>query len=373
MKRILFSTLALAAVLVGCSKSDVVDAPNIDTPISFEAYSGRVPVSKATSINDADDLETEGGFVVYAYNTDATTDAEGSTTYTPNYGSLYFNDVLSYVEDTEGKKTWTYDSGKTYYWPADQNALAFVAYSNNGGEYVTYNTGTESVAPTLTLTVPSAVIDQKDIMVADFTQTKATAENNAVDLTFNHMLSRIYFEMSTDERTIIVSKVSVNGAFFSEGKVSLTTEGGNSVTGTEGKEVTSYDLLPDGTEFTLEKAVEPEETNTEFVCPDGANKDQYYMMIIPGNPSDITIEYTFDGDPTNTEYVATATLDDDFKFVKGKSYKFALTFVAQTIKLNAIVNPWSETNTEDDGEGGSEEVGTTEGIEFTITKKGEGE
>lgn len=65
MKRFLFSVCALAAVVVGCSKSEVLNRPNADMPIEFNPYTGRIPVTRAV----AADIDTLGkyGFQVYAF------------------------------------------------------------------------------------------------------------------------------------------------------------------------------------------------------------------------------------------------------------------------------------------------------------------
>ena len=65
MKRFLFSVCALAAVVVGCSKSEVLNRPNADMPIEFNPYTGRIPVTRAVAAGKG--TLGEAGFQVYAF------------------------------------------------------------------------------------------------------------------------------------------------------------------------------------------------------------------------------------------------------------------------------------------------------------------
>ena len=348
MKKSLFSLMALATIVAGCAKSEVIDAPNIDTPISFEAYSGRTPISKAQSIDGetAEDRQTALseiglGFVVYAYNTVASTAQDGSTTYTPDWSSLYFNETLSYNGGWQFNLKEGNDTPNVYYWPSDGNDLAFVAYSNNGAVYVDPTSST--TAPSLTISVSDEVADQKDIMVAKHVQTR-TKESDAVKLNFSHVLSRIYFELSSD-RSITVESVAVNGNFYSSGSVALDAET-PSVTVSDDSDVESYEFLIN--DFTLTTATGTEATaiidNTTDATAEETN--DYYMMLIPATPSTVVVRYYFEEDREN-KYIATATLNEDldaenkFTFEAGKSYKFALSLKSDAISFEADVDAWA--------------------------------
>lgn len=360
MKRTLFSICALAAVLVGCSKSDVVDAPNIDTPISFDVYSGKVPVSKATSIDgeDADDrqiaLSGAGGFVVYAYNT-----VVSGEDYTPNWGSPYFDETLSYANGS-----WTFnvkagnDKANVHYWPSDGNKLAFVAYSNNGGsDYVTpVEAGGVWSAPSLTVNVPNTVAEQKDVMVAKFVQTKSVNETpEPVSLSFHHVLSRVYFKLTSD-RSMTVTSVKVNGDFYSTGNVDLYNEGSDSTTPAvevETSDVESYEFLTHY--FTLETETGTQTSLIIDNTPADTEEDEthdYYMMLIPSVPTTVEVIYYFEEDEDN-KFIATATLnepgasitDESFKFAAGKSYLFDLVLKSKAISFTATVEGWGTDQT----------------------------
>lgn len=349
MKKVLFSVCALAALLTGCAKSDVVDAPNFETPITFEAYSGKVPVSKATSIDDGADLSGEGGFVVYAFNTTILDNVD----YTPDWTSLYFTETL--VLDGNA---WKYvNSTEKYYWPSDGNALAFVAYSNNGGStYVGPSEDNSFAAPSLTVTVPNAVADQKDVMVASFHKTKS--DGNAVSLTFNHVLSRVHFQLTAD-RAITISSVKVNGAFYSTGTVDLIADTPSVVT--DASDVESYEFLTGDFVLTPDQDENGDDESTTVDIDNTADvDDDHYMMLIPGKPESVVIEYKFNDDNTGSVYLATADLSgESFTFEKGTSYRFDLVLASQEITFNATVNGWGEDT----------EWGNSEALKFVVTKK----
>lgn len=360
MKRTLFSICALVAVLVGCSKSDVVDAPNIDTPISFDVYSGKVPVSKATSIDDETDLSTEGGFKVYAYNT--TTD--DNSTYTPNWGSLYFSDSLF----SNDGNTWTFTSGNTYYWPQDGSNLLFHAFSNNSiesGTTAEYTEGAAGASPSLLIKVANEVANQRDILVADVRNTKSTTtttetgeSDSRVALTFKHVLSRVYFTLNAN-REIKVTSVILNGSFIDSKVLNFENSSYSIEEATGAQEVTSYNLLGAGNSFEYSSSNKDTEKNiypSSVTTPDATNS---YMMIHSGTPQSIEILYEFLNDETNSKYKAEATFDNDFTFKVGYSYKFALVMESQEIKFKATVDSWKETNENNES--------TVDGVEFTIT------
>ena len=336
MKKLIFTCLALAAITSACTKSEVVETPNIDTPITFEAYSGRIPVAKATSIDNKADLDE---FVVYGFTT--TKSGEGnSVTYTPDYSSngQYLNQTVKYYAASgSASDGWKFKSDDVYYWPADGNELAFVAYSKNVDE----NAYSNNTTPSLAVSVANTVADQKDIMVADFEQCGAGTKG-VVQLDFKHILSRIHFSVVAD-RDLTIYSVKIFGSFKSEGTVDLTAQSVKITASTEqSASVESYEFISD----TENGITVDADANGKSIdnTPDSTEED-HYMMIIPAEATKIEIEYMFNDDPSNTKYVATADLGSDFEFAAGKSYLYVLTLTSQKVSFDVNFNEW-DTDTE---------------------------
>ena len=63
MKKYIFTAIVFATAALGCTKSNLVELPQSqETPITFEVYNGKTPISKATSIIGATGLADAGGF-----------------------------------------------------------------------------------------------------------------------------------------------------------------------------------------------------------------------------------------------------------------------------------------------------------------------
>ena len=236
MKRFLFSVCALAAVVVGCSKSEVLNRPNADMPIEFNPYTGRIPVTRAVAAGKV--TLGEDGFQVYAFMHDG---SDKGCDYT---GKPYMDKVVKFVKGSDSEEgAWTY-SGHAY-WPAT-NLLNFVAYGLNAGGLVTEVT--PSQVPTISYTVPVNVAEQKDLLVAynqvnlkyadapaatteTETETPSTdkstpAINGVVNFNFSHLLSRIGFSLVTKANNgvlVTIEQVNLVGNFYEKGTVNLTT------------------------------------------------------------------------------------------------------------------------------------------------------
>ena len=388
MKRFLFSVCALAAVVVGCSKSEVLNRPNAEMPIEFNPYTGRIPVTRAV----AADIDTLGhyGFRVYAFMHNGTDACD--------YGATpYMNKVVTFDKTlNEGKGAWTY-SGHAY-WPAT-NLLNFVAYGLNAGA-----TEVENDRTTISYTVPVDVASQKDLLVAyNQVNTKYTDENQGiVDFTFSHLLSRIGFSLVTKASNAVpvtIEQVNLVGNFYGSGTVRLT-DGKETVLTIGGKEVTTnrpyvnttgvtpssvtYKLLgangtytsvgsADGTKifdngllYTKDWGVDQgpgnENTTTDDdeydAKPDteiteamratvAANEKNRYMMIIPAastvHNAKLLVKYFLPGAGTFDEVEVDLS---KVEFEAGKSYDFKLKVSTNGISFSVDVESWDVTGEE---------------------------
>lgn len=386
MKRFLFSVCALAAVVVGCSKSEVLNRPNAEMPIEFNPYSGRVPVTRAAS---ADILTLgEDGFQVYAF--------LRGTGEEPKYEKETMH-MDKEVRKVEGDTTWTY-SGKAY-WPAN-GVLDFVAYGLGAGAELAQ----EDKYDEIKFAVDTLVANQKDLLVATGQRgmTYETSNNGKVDLRFSHMLSRIGFTLITKEGNDVnvrITKVNLEGKFYAEGKVDLAAiPQGKSKPEIipEGNPVsTKYKLLrydsQDATEtftgfglpvangngigepiynndvlYTVTNPDKPLERDY-LVKADASDEDKEsaasnklnrYMMIIPiaatAHEAKLTVRYylpcdqkVHDGEidlKTVKVKNSDGTESTGFDFEAGKSYNFQLKVSTNKIDFSVTVEEWDTAN-----------------------------
>ena len=384
MKRFLFSVCALAAVVVGCSKSEVLNRPNADMPIEFNPYTGRIPVTRAV----AADIETlgEAGFRVYAFMHNGTDACDYTAT-------PYMSKVVTFDKTlNDGAGAWTY-SGHAY-WPAT-NLLNFVAYGLNAGA-----TEVENDKTTISYTVPVDVASQKDLLVAyNQVNAKYTDENQGVvDFTFSHLLSRIGFSLVTKASNAVpvtIEQVNLVGKFYGSGTVRLTDgketsltigetvvkanrpyvnttgvtpssvtykllgENGTytSVGSAEGTKIFDNGLLytkdwgegqtsdknttTDDDEY---EAVPAEKITEEMEATVAANEKNRYMMIIPAESTvhnaTLLVKYFLPGAGTFDEVEVDLS---KVEFEAGKSYDFKLKVSTNGISFSVDVESWDVT------------------------------
>lgn len=403
MKRFLFSVCALAAIVVGCSKSEVLNRPNAEVPIKFNPYTGRIPVTKGAAADET--TLGQAGFQVYAFM--HAPNANCNYEATP-----YMNKKVTY--DTE-ENAWGY-SGHAY-WPAT-NELDFVAYGLNAS-------ASEISKTKIEFSVDADISSHKDLLVAlsqlgqkyveadaeGETGTATTGNDGTVDFTFSHMLSRIGFSLVTKNNNAIpvtVKQVNLVGNFYPKGTVdlldsesyTLTLNGQEvtasrpviSVTGDEGGSnaiaavSTTYKLLgTDGTftsvgskdgvsiydnsmlyyEYLGEEGKEDDtfdddefrpidfgadtEAEKKAKAQADANETNRYMMIIPVDASvhaaNLKVIYCLPGAQTFDEITIPLT---DVNFEAGKSYDFKFKVSTAGISFDVEVEGWDVTGEDRD-------------------------
>lgn len=389
MKRFLFSVCALAAVVVGCSKSEVLNRPNADMPIEFNPYTGRVPVTKAIAATITD-LGVDG-FQVYAF-------LRGANEQPKYDGTPFMNKEVKLKDGA-----WSYP-GRAY-WPAN-GVLDFIAYGLNAAP-----TPVEGQYNKITHTVDTLVANQKDLLVA-LGQRSLTYEstNGTVNLLFSHLLSRVGFSLITkagNNVNVRVEKVDLVGNFYGQGEVDLAMfEGDTLVLGgkdsianrpyitPKGEAVaTKYRLLRYEAEETFTGEGRPDATNDKMGQPIYNNDTLYtvenpndrllinykkktdptdaeedvaennlknrYMMIIPikaaKHEAKLKIRYCLPGDVTiheNEIDLSTAEVKDKdgnvvktgFDFEAGKSYNFQFKVSTNSIDFSVDVEDWDISN-----------------------------
>ena len=349
MKRFIYTTIALAAVAVGCTKSNIVDVPEVQkTPITFETYNGKTPVTKATDVTQATfEASTQAA---PAFNVKA---------FKPNGEGYMDENVWCETQATESTKaTWKYD-GLTY-WPGDGSSLTFAAYGLNAAS----NVSLSSDGKTLTYTVPANASSHADLVVATPVTQAATA-GGTVSLEFKHVLSRVGFRLTTigSGTSVKINNVILNGLFKNEGTVALNA--GTTITPTDGTTL-SYSLFAEGegpfvTDGTTALTKAPIYSGTE------ANR---YMMIIPGQVQDNTwdsavpsnvgtdpyifVDYELGGEERQAyiPLLETVIAEDDseskvnWNFEAGKAYEFIFEVSISQIKFTGVVEDWDEDHTD---------------------------
>ena len=411
MKRFLFSVCALAAVVVGCSKSEVLNRPNAEVPIEFNPYAGRVPVTRAT----ADDIKTLGtdGFQVYAFFHSVDEQGESGE---PDWSSPYMDKVVKYgkkTTDAEETPDYWYYSGHAY-WPASKE-LAFIAYGLNAEEQIT---PVDGAPQKIDFTVAEVVASQKDLLVAAIQRNKTYVEgvtegDGTVNFTFSHLLSRIGFSLVTKDNNAIpvtIEQVKLEGTFYEKGQVDLSIAptttikiGGEDTAAPrpviapgQSKPIT-YDLLPGGS-YTSNGSADgtPIYDNsmlyTKEVGNEGPDDDQYvpkdfikdgevdatakknaedqaaanllnrYMMIIPTTTPAISSGQSATTLPHNAHLKVLYFLpgagtfkevDVDLsaiEFEPGKSYNFKFKVSTAGISFSVTVEPWDENGLDSEGD-----------------------
>lgn len=369
MKRFIYVTIALATVAISCTKSSIVDVPEAQkTPITFDTYNGKIPMTKASEITEGNIQKI---YVTGFQEKDRT-----------DYGSFYMNPVNGLNKDSNG--AWTYSP--LAYWPSS-GTLNFVAYGSNTPR--TINGGAGTLVPDaidasankysytqFTYTVPTIAAEQQDLIAGNIEPKEVST--SAVVFKMNHLLSRIGFKLETigSGTEVKINNITLHGTFNTKAKVNLTSESMLSVP-TDSPTTTSYSLFGSGLSFTTNglTGTSPEDQSSTYYDIYAttstaqnfeANSNNRYMMILPGEVEDldnIADQHDVDGDGDDTEdtppYIEvnyelgsesrTARLplpnvdeDTNWTFVGGKAYEFLFQISISEIKFTGVVKGWDE-------------------------------
>ncbi len=274
MKRFFFTTIALAAVAVGCTKSGLIESPQTyETPITFEPYTGKAPVTKAVVVS-TDSLYTPGFRVIGFEQTKISTSLEEGENLFDNTKAYldrkvvakYTGGVLQTEITTDGKEValWTYENAM--YWP-ENKYLAFVAYGlnvNSDGDDEDTNIGLDESTcfvrgtdfTTFTYTVSPTVAEQKDLVISPLMKDKNNSSGK-IGVQLHHVLSRVGFKVlpsGTSGVNVVIKSINLTGKFVESGTfdlrtavdVSDTPKSYNVTPGQAATSPVSYSLFGDG-------------------------------------------------------------------------------------------------------------------------------
>lgn len=372
MKKLAYAIIALTVLAFSCTKSNIVDVPEAQkTPIAFDTYNGRIPVTKASEITQGNisSIQVTGFHIPTG----------GSADYT----KTYMNPTVTREKSGETWGSWVYSP--LSYWPAS-GTLEFVAHGTNTPRFeATDDKQTPSngdLVPVngsyvnFTYTVPEATADQQDLIAA---YVAPTSTQGTVSLNMKHLLSRIGFTLKTlgTGADVTIKAIELHGNFINTGAVNLAAEipAINTDDYVENSDYTtnSYSLFASGEYFqtkegdTATEGVEIFARYTSSGSTESTNNSNRYLMVIPGE-----ITKAIDVDDTNNNQDTDDIVDPYIKVVyqlsgateqkaiipfkkadgsnwiltAGLAYEFVLTVSVAQIDFTGSVEPWDETTPE---------------------------
>ena len=358
MNKYIFTAIALAAVAVGCTKSNIVDLPQASqTPISFETYTGKTPTTKASS-ETTETLKTYTAEATPAFHVKA---------FTPGvYTGKLPMDKDVWWDTTEEK--WDYDGAA--YWPAN-GKLEFVAYGSNAVDLITFDStgeGENKVYSNTAFTykVDETVSQQEDLLVAVPVTTSTMPDKGKITLNFKHLLSRVGFKLQTTKQNdviVTIKSIKLYGDFYSQGTVDLTAETPEielkenslktennayySLFDTDyilGQTTGTYDCFrtnnvpSEGTGIYANTSVTLANGGETVSPSQDASEADRYMMLIPGG----TVEYAeiVYQLPGSSEQRVNAELDNSITLVAGLAYEFVIRLSTDSIDFSGDVVDW---------------------------------
>lgn len=307
MKKIFYAVVAVVA-MASCSKDEVIEVNR--EQIGF----GEAFVDNATRA-DYSNANALQGFNVY-----------GTVTGTAGTVALYGGDGATVKRNSKAYGV-AWDCSETEYWVPDASYkfAAVVDATITDEDKDTY--GMPTALTTVADDAPTGNMNLKDMLYAEASVAKATAEQGLVEFTFNHLLSKVHFTVTSDAANGYSHTVTgIKVANFEEGTYTINggTWAGNTAKNVEFAEIASVtattgaktnadmllvpnaaafnvtftvDLYKNGTKLgtqTKTKSVEIKDAQDNVV---GLQKGHAYNFTIAcsvGNP----IQFTVNSDPT---------------------------------------------------------------------------
>ncbi|MBO5890965.1 MAG: fimbrillin family protein [Alistipes sp.] len=307
MKKIFFALIAVVA-MASCSKDEVIEVNR--EQIGF----GDVFVDNATRA-DYSNANALQGFNVYGTVTGA--GAGGSTV------ALYGGDGATVTRgEADYREAW--DCSETEYWVPDAS-YKFAAV-------VDATTAVDAGLPTTLTTVADNTMNLKDMLYAEASVASAAADQGLVEFTFDHLLSKVHFTVTSDAANGYSHTVTgIKVANFEEG--TYTINGGKWTGGT------------------AEDVVFAEIANVTAATGGLTNAD---MLLVP-NAATFNVTFTVDlykdttklGTQTKTVPVTIKDAQDDVVGLqKGHAYNFTIACsVGNPIQFSVTSDPtWDTTN-----------------------------
>lgn len=357
--------IALSTVVVGCTKSDVLESSKtFESPISFEPYTGKAPVTKATEATITT-IQAEGvGFQVTGF-------LQGTTVAATDFTKPYMNKTVTCSD--RDKNTWTYEGAA--YWP-QEGSLCFVAYGLNASDnFVPTTAGSYT---NFTYTVQDYVADQTDLVISNIITGK-TISPDPVSVTLNHVLSKVGFSVKTNNAaeannvSVTIKNVTLNGKFVNKGTVDLTASTAAITPSTNTADITecyslfdseyskgdtaeslpcfntgnSTNATPIYASRTFTNDTDP--TKLTLGTAESPNENDRFMMIMPGTvgnlaedvPPYIEVVYQLTDAEEQVAKVPLVQSTGNWNFLPGTSYEFVFTVSTTAIGFTVKVGAWT--------------------------------
>ncbi|WP_455430123.1 fimbrillin family protein [Odoribacter splanchnicus] len=297
-------------------------------------------LTRATPIKDVNMYESFG-VSAYSYT------GSWSEDKTPNY----------FYNATASKSDGGYTLSSTHYWPGSSYKMKFFAYAPTANTQYVLSGRTQAGSPTISVTIPSDVNDQKDLLVAK-TDELAGNTNTAVALSFNHALTAIRFVCGDDMQVGTVKSVSLKNV-YSKGTYNMGTQTWSDLdtpatfsqtldkvtTGTPDEALTS-----EAQTFMMVPQTLPDGAQLEVVFTDNSSIDHTLTADIKGTswPVGKTVTYKISSSSINWTYTLAVTSPADFTY-EGGTQQYNVTSYRQNTKGVKEAVAWTAQYSEDGG------------------------
>lgn len=314
--------------------TDSIESPSLDSNPDTAVLTRSVPIKD-------DNMYNSFGVSAYSYT------GSWNENKTPNY---FYNVAAS-------KSGSGYNLSSTYYWPGTAYKMKFFAYApKDNGRYM-LSGSTHSGSPTISVTIPGSVDEQKDLLVAK-TDELAGNTNTAVPLTFHHALTAIRFVCGDDIQGGTVKSVSLKNV-CSKGIYNMGTQSWSNVdtpvtfsqtlnkstTGTANEALTS-----EAQTFMMIPQNLPDGAQLEVIFTDNSNTDHTLTADIEGTvwPIGKTVTYKISSSSINWTYTLAVSQPADFTYAGGTK-QYGVTSYRQNTKGIKEAVRWTTQYSEDDG------------------------
>lgn len=360
MKANYLLTLAAGLLMAGCAQNELtLESPDANPPVGFDVYTGVQTRGTETLITN---VQTTG-FGIFGYYTGQNAWASSGT---PNF---MFNQKATYAVSA-----WSYTPVK--YWPNTVNDqvtfFAYAPYSATVSSGIATCANTNTGNPYLDFTIQTDPTKHVDLVTASAINQKKKAE--AVNFTFNHVLSRANFFAKTNSNLSADSHVYIKAVTILGKTNNATSQFYSKARYTFSADTWDYTTTGTPAKAELQAADYPLTTILNLVTPSGVGtyntqsinvtsnttsvplfKDDHSLYFIPapkttGLEKDnvkVKIEYDvvtkdtqLNGGHSKTSNTVTVALPDG-TLQKGKAYNFTFEVSLTEIKVTSTtVSGW---------------------------------
>lgn len=333
--RILLPALLLASGLpavTSCDKVPAGEQPG-DTPIAFNSA-----VSTKAPVGSEDDMTEFAVWAAYYYDSDGnmTIPFDNTRVYKPTDGTWTYNDIKYWQEGD-----WHFEA----FYPLPSTLHVEKPVHEQDALMVTFTAPKEegAVLEGLTINYYYGLTASHDLMTAEHTRKYTATDPNAsaVDLKFNHLLSRVTIAVKTNSSNVSLTSLTFSG---------MSVLGGYNTEGNPGNwrlltSIPELSSVPPGS-FSADPSELPSSLPLDGtpveVLPD--------LLLIPQTPGgsadsqnpikiDITYKMAEGQEQSHSIY-----LPSDTSWDPGRHYHYTLSIGSAKVTLKVNVVDWDERN-----------------------------